>query len=218
MAHGVMTLLLFYSLALSFASVLCSQPPFFFNPSANTHTNYSGIHTRNHLHKIYYHVLALSQTIMHYLFERSKHPSAHDYSHSATLDELWINRCWCWMHATPAYVCMCLCSCCQCVARICMCYTYMHVYSALMSLRVSPCSPWGQTLWVQRSRARSGAWAGHPAAAHRGATVLLLLPPSDQRTAWVLQFQPQHKTLVSGFPQSNPATAEAPFVPTLNKT
>lgn len=167
---------------------------------------------------VYYHVLALSQAIMHYLFERSKHPSAHDYSHSATLDELWINRCWCWMHATPAYVCMCLCSRCKCVARTCVCYTYMQVYSALMSLQVSPCSPPGLTLWVQRSRARSGAWAGHPAAAHRGATVLLLLPPSDQRTAWVLQFQPQHKTLVSGFPQSNPATAEAPFVPTLNKT
>lgn len=45
-----------------------------------------------------------------------------------------------------------------------------------------------------------------------------VLPPYEQRTAWVLTFQPQHKTPVSGFPQSNPFTAMAPFVPSLNKT
>lgn len=215
-----MTLLLFYSLALLFASVLCSQLPFFFNPSANTHINYSGVHTRNHLHKMCvwsrfgfvssYHALLIWEvkaSISAWLFTQCNTRWALDQQ---VLVLNACNSCLC--------VCVCLCSWYQCVAHICMCYTYMHVYSALMSLPVSPCSPQGQTLWVQRSQARSGAWAGHPAAAHRGATVLLLLPPSDQRTAWVLQFQPQHKTLVSGFPQSSPATAEAPFVPTLNKT
>lgn len=66
-------------------------------------------HTYNHLHKVcvHYHVLALCQVIMHYLFEKSKHQLVHDYSHSATLDEFWISRFLCWMHAFE-YSCLCV--------------------------------------------------------------------------------------------------------------
>lgn len=93
-------------------------------------------------------------------------------------------------------------------------YTYMHVYSALMSLRSLQVRLCGGSGVEPGQRPEQGIQQQQ----HREASVLLLLPPSDQRTAWVLQFQPQHKTPVSGFPQSNPATAVAPFVPTLNKT
>lgn len=81
-------------------------------------------HTYNHLHKmcVHYHVLALCQVIMHYLFKRSKHQLVHDCSHSATLDELWISRFLCWMHAF-GYSCLCV-------------YVFVLLFRILLSLSV----------------------------------------------------------------------------------
>lgn len=86
----------------------------------------------------------------------------------------------------------------------------LHLHARLLCtnilVRVS-LQPPGQTLWVHWSRAGS-------ASAHREPSVLLLLlllPPSDQRTAWVLQFQPQHKTPVSGFIPEQPCHGRGAF-------
>lgn len=72
---------------------------------------------------------------------------------------------------------------------------------------------------------RSAVWTWYPPGvaravtpAHRGQCAPLCSHHLTNLTAWVLQFQLQHKTSVSSFSQTISAKAVAPFVPTLNKT
>lgn len=95
---------------------------------------------------------------------RSKHPLVHENTSSATTDELWINRCLCLVFKN---------------------YTSMHDYSVLTSRRGSLCR-----LQVRLCGCIGVGPGQRPeqgrASAHREPSVhllLLLLPPSDQRTA-----------------------------------
>lgn len=151
MAHGFVTLLFFYSLALLFASVFCFRFPFFFNLLVNTHTTYSSCHTykppvcsivctATGLHDLaLHHVMQCATESVLYLTSSSIQVQVHDYPRSATLNELRINRCLCehrrvcmllgclasaWVLAHVLFLSVCVC------ARI---TPTMPVHSALTS-------------------------------------------------------------------------------------
>lgn len=128
-----------------------------------------------------------------------------DYPSSATLDELRVNRCLCWMYAffwgsracaslgrVPVHVLLFVFGC----MRIAL---HLHaIWSALTSLQGSL-----RRLEVRlcgRSGVKPGqrAGVGCPAAAHREASVLLLLPPSDQpHECFSFSHSTKHQCLVS---------------------
>lgn len=156
MAHGFVTLLLFYS----FAPFICSHLlfPCFLSSIILLQTHTHQLHMQAPVCSSLQSVCLIATCFGFKLTLTSK----------ATLDEMFSG---CTLSASPASA-LCLCS---------SSYTYILIKSVLSSLQ-----PPGQTLWKQWSRGRSVVRAGHPAAAavvHREASVFLLLPPSDRRIA-----------------------------------